>query len=104
MTPPSHDATTLSAQNLRLGYDSRVIVDDLTVTIPPRKVTVIVGANAFGTSTLPPGTARPLKPRAGSVVVDGTDMHSLPTRPVATRLALPPPQATSHEGVRKRGA
>src|SRR3546814_626218 len=99
MTPPSHDATTLSAQNLRLGYDSRVIVDDLTVTIPPGKVTVIVGANACGKSTLLRGLARLLEPRAGSVVLDGTDIHRLPTRAVATRLGVLPQQPIAPEGI-----
>ena len=35
-----------------LGYDSRIISETLSVTVPDESFTVIVGANACGKSTL----------------------------------------------------
>ena len=52
----------LNAENLTLAYDNRRVVEDLTVELPAGKVTVIVGANACGKSTLLRGLARLLKP------------------------------------------
>ena len=75
----------LEARDLSLGYDDRLVVDGLSLTIPQGRVTVIVGANACGKSTLLRGLARLLKPRGGSALLDGHDISRLPTREVATR-------------------
>jgi iron complex transport system ATP-binding protein len=90
---------TLAADRLSLAYDDRPIVDDLSVSIPSGKITVIVGANACGKSTLLRGLARLLKPRAGAVLLDGEDIHRLPTREVATRLGILPQQPVAPDGI-----
>jgi iron complex transport system ATP-binding protein len=90
---------TLAARDLTLAYDDRVIVDGLSLTIPAESVTVIVGANACGKSTLLRGLARLLKPRRGGVLLDGEDIHRLPTREVATRLGVLPQQPIAPEGI-----
>ncbi len=87
----------LRAQHLSLAYDDTVIVDNLTVAIPNGRITVIVGANACGKSTLLRGLARLLKPRAGGVLLDGHDIHRLPTKEVATRLGMLPQQPVAPE-------
>ncbi len=89
----------LRAEGLSLAYDDRVISEGLTVEIPDGRVTVIVGANACGKSTLLRGLARLLRPRAGSVLLDGHDIHRLPTREVATRLGILPQQPIAPEGI-----
>jgi iron complex transport system ATP-binding protein len=38
----------LRAEHLRLAYDDRVVVDDLSVLVPAGRITVVVGANACG--------------------------------------------------------
>ena len=58
-----------------------------------------MGANACGKSTLLRGLARLLAPRSGSVLLDGQDIHRLPTREVATRLGILPQQPISPEGI-----
>ena len=89
----------LAAQHLSLAYDDRVIVDDLSVTIPDGEVTVIVGANACGKSTLLRGLARLLKPKAGAALLDGHDIAKLPTKDVATKLGILPQQPVAPEGI-----
>ena len=39
---------TLSVSGLRLGYDGRVIVDGLDVTVPDGKISIIIGPTAAG--------------------------------------------------------
>ncbi len=99
--PPAPDGVgrTLGAEDLSLGYDDRIISEDLSVEIPHGKVTVIVGANACGKSTLLRGLARLLRPKAGTVLLDGTDIHRLPTKQVATRLGILPQQPIAPEGI-----
>ena len=89
----------LNAQNLTLAYDNRRVVEDLTVELPAGKVTVIVGANACGKSTLLRGLARLLKPAAGTVLLDGKDIHSLSTRAVAKTLGLLPQTPVAPDGI-----
>ena len=89
----------LSVEALRLGYGDRTVVDDLDLAIPPGRVTAIVGANACGKSTLLRSMARLLAPRAGQVVLDGHDLHRLPTRDVARTLGLLPQSPLAPEGI-----
>jgi iron complex transport system ATP-binding protein len=86
-------------RELTLAYDDRVIVDGLSLSVPAGAVTVIVGANACGKSTLLRGLARLLMPRQGTVVLDGEDIHRRPTREVATRLGILPQQPIAPEGI-----
>ena len=89
----------LSAQKLDLGYEDRKVVDSLSLELPAGKITIIVGANACGKSTLLRGLARLLKPSAGTVYLNGKDIHSLPSRQVARTLGLLPQTPTAPEGI-----
>ncbi|WP_255769804.1 ABC transporter ATP-binding protein [Pseudarthrobacter sulfonivorans] len=92
----------LSAQDLTLKYDQRCVVESLTAEIPEGKVTMIVGANACGKSTLLRGLSRLLKPAAGVVTLDGKDIHSRPARELARSLGLLPQHPTAPDGITVR--
>ncbi|AWB93890.1 ABC transporter ATP-binding protein [Aeromicrobium chenweiae] len=92
----SHD---LRAQHLTLGYADSDIVSDLDVEIPDGKITVIVGANACGKSTLLRGLARLLRPRAGQVLLDGTSLHDMKSADVARVLGLLPQSPVAPDGI-----
>ena len=89
----------LIGQGLRLAYDDRLIVEDLSLAIPDGWISVIVGPNACGKSTLLRALARLLKPRGGSVLLDGSEIRGLPTRTVAQRLGLLPQQPVAPDGI-----
>ena len=89
----------LYARDLSLGYGSHSVVRDLDVVIRDGRITGIVGANACGKSTLLRGLARLLKPTAGTVILDGTDIHRRPTSEVARTLGLLPQQPVVPSGV-----
>lgn len=91
--------TRLRAQNLTLAYDADVIVSDLTVEIPDGRLTVIVGANACGKSTLLRGLARLLRPRGGAAFLDGKAMHEMKTQEVAKTLGLLPQSPVAPDGI-----
>ncbi|MDP2712933.1 MAG: ABC transporter ATP-binding protein [Solirubrobacteraceae bacterium] len=93
------DRRTLAAEGLTLAYDQREVSRDLSIAIPPGRVTAIVGANACGKSTLLRALARLLKPRAGTVVLDGEDINDLPTKVVATRLGILPQAPSAPSGI-----
>lgn len=90
---------TLAAREVSLSYGGDLVIRELDITIPQEQVTVIVGANASGKSTLLRALARLLKPRNGTVLLDGQDIGRLPTREVARRLGLLPQQPVAPEGI-----
>ena len=92
-------AQTLSAQDVVLSYGERTVVDGLSVTLPAGRITIIVGANACGKSTLLRGLSRLLKPAAGAVLLGGRDIHSRPARDVARTLGLLPQTPTAPDGI-----
>jgi iron complex transport system ATP-binding protein len=89
----------LRADALTLAYDGRVVAEDLTVAIPPGRITVIVGANACGKSTLLRALARLLTPRSGAVHLDGRALRSIPTRQLARRLGILPQAPVAPDGL-----
>ncbi|TDD21801.1 ABC transporter ATP-binding protein [Nonomuraea diastatica] len=89
----------LSGRDLTLGYDHRPISEHLSVDIPDGALTVIVGPNACGKSTLLRALSRLLKPSAGQVVLDGGDIHSYPAKEVARRLGLLPQSSIAPDGI-----
>jgi iron complex transport system ATP-binding protein len=89
----------LEAVDLTLAYDGTRVVDGLTLSIPAGAITVIVGANACGKSTLLRGLGRVLRPEGGQVLLDGASIHSMPTRRVALALGLLPQSPVSPEGI-----
>ncbi|MFI1202853.1 ABC transporter ATP-binding protein [Streptomyces sp. NPDC020883] len=89
----------LSAENLTLAYDQRTIAEDLTVAVPDRSFTVIVGPNACGKSTLLRALSRMLKPAAGAVLLDGQKISSLPAKQIARTLGLLPQSSVAPDGI-----
>jgi len=89
----------LRTEDLRLGYDALPVVSDLSVEIPPGRITVIVGANACGKSTLLRGLARLLVPQGGSVYLDDHDLATLSGSILATKLGMLPQQPVAPDGI-----
>jgi iron complex transport system ATP-binding protein len=89
----------LHVEGASIGYDRRIISEGLSVSIPDRSFTVIVGPNACGKSTLLRGLSRLLKPSEGRVVLDGADIQSYKTKEVARRIGLLPQTSIAPEGI-----
>jgi iron complex transport system ATP-binding protein len=89
----------LTGSGLTLAYERRTIAERLSVAIPDRSFTVIVGPNACGKSTLLRALARILKPKSGAVLLDGQDIAALPARKLARTLGLLPQSAVVPDGI-----
>lgn len=98
-THPAAGTSRLAAAGLTLGYADTAVVHDLDLRVPDGKVSVIVGANACGKSTLLRGLARLLRPQSGAVLLDGEVIHRRPTKQVARVLGLLPQNPVAPEGV-----
>jgi iron complex transport system ATP-binding protein len=89
----------LRAREVTLAYEGHVVTRGLSVDIPEGGFTAVVGPNACGKSTLLRALVRMLKPRAGSVLLDGTEISSVPTKQVARRLGLLPQTSIAPDGI-----
>ncbi len=96
---PTHRAPTLEARALRAGYAGRVVVDGLDLAVPRRAVTVVVGANACGKSTMLKTLARALRPLGGTVLLDGADVAGLPSRAFARSVGMLPQDPVAPDGL-----
>ncbi|MFE7427856.1 ABC transporter ATP-binding protein [Streptomyces sp. NPDC057545] len=89
----------LTVDSATLGYDRRLIAENLSAEIPDHSFTVIVGPNACGKSTLLRALSRMLKPTVGRVLLDGQSIHGIPAKTVARTLGLLPQSAVAPDGI-----
>ncbi|KAM9862341.1 ABC transporter ATP-binding protein [Leucobacter sp. BZR 635] len=96
-----HPATRspLSVSGASIGYDHTTISENLSVEIPDRSFTVIVGPNACGKSTLLRALSRLIKPSAGHVLLDGKQISSYRAKEIARKLGLLPQSSIAPEGI-----
>ena len=97
--PVAHGRVRLAAEDLRLAYDGRVVVDGLDLELAEGSVTAIVGPNGCGKSTVLRALGRLLRPDAGQVLLDGRAIARTPTREVAKVLGLLPQTPVAPEGL-----
>lgn len=89
----------LETRNLGAGYEKRVILEDVSLTLPAGKITAIVGGNASGKSTLLRTLARVLQPKSGAVLLDGQSVHQMKSRRLAQVMGLLPQSPIAPEGI-----
>jgi len=97
LTPPS---SRLRADNLTLGYQRKIIARDLSIDIPDGELTVIIGPNACGKSTLLRALSRLMRPEQGRVWLDGRAINDYATKEVARRLGLLPQSSNAPGDIR----
>lgn len=97
--PAASAQPALRAEAVSLGYGNRPVIERLDLAAPPGQLTAIVGPNACGKSTLLRALARLLSPTEGRVVLDGKDLHRLPTKQLARHLGLLPQSPKAPDGI-----
>src|SRR5437764_10800178 len=76
MAPPAVELRQIS-KSYREGEAERVVLRDVSLTIAPGEIVVLLGRSGSGKSTLLNVIAGIDRPSAGSVMVDGTDLTAL---------------------------
>lgn len=89
----------LEIESIRVGYENKTIVHDLSLQIPDGKITTIIGSNGCGKSTLLKAITRILKHESGQVILDGQNISKMKTKELAKELAILPQSPESAHGL-----
>ncbi len=89
----------LVTNDLSVGYGDRLIVRNLSVTIPDKKITTIIGSNGCGKSTLLKAVTRLIPHQSGNVLLDGEDISKGHTKELAKKMAILPQSPESASGL-----
>lgn len=87
----------LEASDLVVSYGAHQVLRGLSLRFDSGDFTAIIGRNGSGKSTLLRAFARLIRPQRGQVTFDRRDIHEIPAREFARRLAFLPqaPEAPS---------
>ncbi len=87
---PASSTMSVEARGVSIGYERRVVIEQVDLAIRAGGVTCLVGPNGSGKSTLLKGCARLLALRAGTVLLQGEELGSLSSMEIGRRLAVLP--------------
>ncbi|MBM7714599.1 ABC transporter ATP-binding protein [Siminovitchia sp. FSL H7-0308] len=84
---------------LNVGYDGHLIVKNLSIEIPDKQITTIIGPNGCGKSTLLKAITRIISHDSGAVVLDGKNISKENTKWLAKKMAILPQTPESAGGL-----
>lgn len=89
----------LSTDELSIGYGERLIVKNLSIEIPDKRITTIIGPNGCGKSTLLKAITRIISHQSGNILLDGRDISKVNTKLLAKQMAILPQTPESASGL-----
>jgi iron complex transport system ATP-binding protein len=89
----------LSTDELSIGYGERLIVKNLSIEIPDKKITTIIGPNGCGKSTLLKAITRIISHQSGNILLDGSVISKVNTKLLAKQMAILPQTPESASGL-----
>ena len=91
MSQSSLSQSSLELRDITVERGGRPVVKDVTITVPAGEVTALLGPNGAGKSSLVLAVGGVLRPRPGSVLLDGTELAGRrPERIRAAGVAIVP--------------
>jgi len=84
------DHMELRTDHLTLGYNDKIILNDINITLPKGKISILIGSNGCGKSTFLKSMARLLNPIKGEVLLEEKNIFTTSTKKVARMLSILP--------------
>ena len=78
----------LEAVNLKVGYDERIIIKDLSISINKGEITSIIGPNGCGKSTLLKSLSRMISPKQGEIFLESENIKNMKSKKISQKLCL----------------
>jgi len=76
----------IEIENASKIYDSTTVVNQVTLTIPPRSICAIMGRSGSGKTTLMRMINRLVTPSSGRILIDGQDITTVPAHELRRRI------------------
>ncbi len=76
----------IEIENVTKQYDGTVVVDNVSLTVKPHTITVIVGTSGSGKTTLLRMINRLVEPTSGLIRIDGEDTRTIPAYQLRRRI------------------
>lgn len=78
----------ISTKNLKVGYEEKIIIEDLSITVNKGEVVSIIGPNGCGKSTLLKALSRMIKPISGKVYIENKDIKQIKNKKISQKICL----------------
>lgn len=79
----------IKCENLTVKFRKKTVLDNVSITIPPNKITVIIGKNGSGKSTLLKAIENTI-PFMGEILIDGAKNTNIKRNILAKKISLMP--------------
>jgi len=93
-------ANTLFAKDIKAGYGDKTILNSINIHIPENKISVILGSNGSGKSTMLKTFCRLIRPTSGTVTLNDKPLTCLHSKDIAKAIGLLPQTNTAPEGIK----
>lgn len=80
----------LKVKNLISGYESKIVLQDISFDVNNGEFLGIIGPNGSGKTTLLKTISRVLKPKKGSILLEGKDIWQIGLKELAKKIAVVP--------------
>ncbi|MGL4521932.1 MAG: ABC transporter ATP-binding protein [Bacilli bacterium] len=78
----------ISVNGLHKSYKEKVVVDDVSFTVEPGKITSLIGPNGAGKSTVLSMMSRLLDPDKGSILIEGKEITQWDNNELAKKMSI----------------
>ena len=78
----------ISCKNLKVGYEEKIIIENLSLNIKKGEVVSIIGPNGCGKSTLLKSLSRMIKPVSGDIYIQSENIKSLKNKVISQKVCL----------------
>ncbi|WP_249028906.1 ABC transporter ATP-binding protein [Tannockella kyphosi] len=89
----------ITMNEVKVGYEKNIIIDDLSLSIKKGQITTIIGENGCGKSTLLKTIGRILRPKHGEVFVEDLNIHKTNTKQIAKIIGMLPQSPKAPSGL-----
>lgn len=90
----------LIAESLKVGYEKKTVIEDLSITIPENKISVIIGSNGCGKSTLLKSFSRLNKVFNGLIKLNSKSIYDYKSKDLSKILGLLPQSPVVPVGIK----
>lgn len=78
----------VSAENAAFGYDKKIVLDNVNISIKKGEIVAIIGPNGVGKSTILKSIAAQLRLKSGALYLDDKNIYSYGGRQLAQKMSV----------------